>query len=87
MGCAGTTVDRNFLSGQDMRLFRTSRGLTRAELGEWLGVSESGVSMMEQRGAKKTVALALSAIDHGLRAWMPSSDDHRTPSEEEGAGD
>lgn len=64
-----------FISGQEVLLFRESRGLTREELGTWLGIGSEGIVRLETFGASRMDALALSAIDHGLRPWRPTRDD------------
>lgn len=64
-----------FLSGEDMKTFRMSRRLTQKELGVWLGFSASNIARYEVRGAPKSIALALSAIDRGLKPYQPTDED------------
>lgn len=61
-----------FLTGEQFKVWRLSRGLTLKDVGEFLGLSHQGVSQYEIRGASKVVALALAALDKGLKPWSPS---------------
>lgn len=75
--------DEKFLSGEQFKLFRTSRGLTQQELGEWLGMTKQAVQQLEKRGASRIQALSLSAIDRGLKPWVPTERDLEPPPPEE----
>jgi len=78
-----TKTGQKFLTGEECRLFRTSRGLTMAELGRYLGITYQGIQTMEESGCSYDRALALSAVDRGLKAWKPTPEDHETPVVEE----
>lgn len=64
-----------YLSGKDFRSWRVSRDLTLSELSDWLGLTPGAVYKYEQRGATKSTALALSALDRGLTPWTPDSEE------------
>jgi transcriptional regulator with XRE-family HTH domain len=66
-----------FLTGEEVRAWRISRDLTHAELGDWLGLTPQAVSKYEERGATKATALALSAIDRGLKPWRATKEDFK----------
>lgn len=67
--------DRAYLSGADAAQFRIRRGLSVEELSRWLGITEGSWMQIERDGAHRTVALALSAVDRGLKPWSPDLDD------------
>jgi transcriptional regulator with XRE-family HTH domain len=67
------------LTGEDFKIFRTSRGLTQQELGDWLGITKQAVQMYEKRGVDRLQALALAALDRGLKPWKPTREDRKQP--------
>ncbi|WP_315729893.1 hypothetical protein [Bradyrhizobium sp. SZCCHNRI2010] len=64
-----------FLSGEEARTWRVSRGLNQAEVATWLGITPQAVSKQERRGVSRIVALAFAAIDRGLQPYHPSEED------------
>jgi DNA-binding XRE family transcriptional regulator len=68
---------RKFLSGSEVRCWRVARRLSQPDLAGWLGVTPQAVSKMERQGVSRTVALALSAIEYGLRPAEPSPEDYK----------
>ncbi|MGJ4953137.1 hypothetical protein [Bradyrhizobium sp. HKCCYLS20291] len=68
--------NEKFLTGEETKLWRISRGLNQAELAQWLGITPQAVSKQERRGVSKIVALALAAIDRGLPPFRPTQDDY-----------
>ena len=75
-----------YLSGEQFRLYRTSRGLTQKEVGEWLGITDAAVLKYEKRGCSRIVALALSALERGLKPWTPTEEDHAAVNGKEANG-
>lgn len=75
------TASVKYLSGEDFRTWRLSRGLTLREVGEWLGVTTGNVHIYEKVGCIRAVALALSAIDKGLPPISVTDEDRRKASE------
>lgn len=68
-------ASRKFLTGTEVRAWRASREITLAELGEWLDLTPQAISKYEDRGATKVLALALAALDRGLKPFKPSVED------------
>ncbi|MGJ4945160.1 hypothetical protein ACQR1W_31685 [Bradyrhizobium sp. HKCCYLS1011] len=68
--------NEKFLTGEEARIWRISRGLNQAEVAQWLGITPQAVSKQERRGVSKIVALALAAIDRGLPPFRPSQEDY-----------
>ena len=71
------SASEKFLTGEEVRAWRISRDLTHAELGDWLGLTPQAVSKYEERGATKATALALAAIDRGLKLWRATKEDFK----------
>ncbi len=69
------SASEKYLTGAEVRAWRISRRLTHAELGAWLGLSAQAVGKYEERGATKATALALAAIDRGLKPWQATKED------------
>lgn len=69
------------LTGEEVRIFRKSRGLSQTELGAWLGVTKQGVQNYEERGMNRQQALALAALDRGLQPWTPTEADRKAARE------
>jgi hypothetical protein len=67
----GVMADK-FLSGEDFRTWRLSRRLTMAEVGKWFGLTYQAVQHLERSGTSRTQALAISAIERGLKPWEPT---------------
>lgn len=70
-------ASEKFLTGEEIRAWRISRDLTHAKLGDWLGLTPQAVSKYEERGATKAIALALAALDRGLKPWRATKEDFR----------
>jgi len=68
-------ASKKFLKGVEVRAFRISRRLTQPELADWLGLTPQAVGKYEVRGVTKATALALSAIDRGLKPFKPTTAD------------
>ncbi|MEY9147510.1 transcriptional regulator with XRE-family HTH domain [Bradyrhizobium sp. USDA 3262] len=68
-------ASEKFLSGTEIRAWRLSRNLTHAKLGAWLGLTPQAISKYELRGATKAIALALAALDRGLKPWRATKED------------
>ncbi len=68
--------NEKFLTGEETKLWRISRGLNQAEVAQWLGITPQAVSKQERRGVSKIVALALAALDRGLPPFRPSQEDY-----------
>jgi transcriptional regulator with XRE-family HTH domain len=68
-------ASKKYLSGREVKAWRLSRELSQPELAEWLGLTPQAVGKYETRGATKATALALSAIDRGLRPFKPTMED------------
>jgi len=68
-------ASKKFMTGEEFRVWRKSRDLTLKEVGDWLGVSLAGVAYYEKTGASRTIALALSALDHGLAPYVITDED------------
>lgn len=64
-----------YLSGHEVRTYRVSRNLTQPELARWLGLTPQAVCKYEKRGVSKATALALAALDRGLKPFKPTKDD------------
>jgi predicted transcriptional regulator len=71
---------RKYLSGDEFKEWRLSRGLILKDLADWLGVSIGAIHLYEKNGCTKAVALALAAIDRGI---PPASADERHSSDAE----
>jgi transcriptional regulator with XRE-family HTH domain len=71
-------ASKKFLNGQDFRSWRVTRELTLQQVADMLGMTAQGVAKYESRGATRTTALALSAIEKGLKPWHPKTDKART---------
>ena len=56
-------------------IFRRSRDLTLSELSRWLGITEGEMMALECTAMSRITALALAAIDRGLKPWFPTEDD------------
>jgi DNA-binding XRE family transcriptional regulator len=66
---------KKFLKGEEVKAFRISRNLTQADLADWLDLTTQAIGKYEANGATKTTALALAAIDRGLRPFKPTKAD------------
>src|SRR3954465_5729151 len=55
-------ASKKYLTGEEVKAFRISRGLTQSDMADLLGLTTQAVGMYEQRGVTKATALALSAI-------------------------
>ena len=66
-----------YLSGDEVRIWRLSRGFTQTEVAKYLGLTAQAIGKYEMRGMTKATALALSAIDRGLRPFKPTEEDYR----------
>ena len=71
------SASEKFLSGAEVRAWRISRRLTQPELANWLGLTPQAVGKYEERGATKATALALAAIDRGLKPWRATKEDFK----------
>jgi transcriptional regulator with XRE-family HTH domain len=77
MASGSRSASEKFLSGEEIRVWRISRNLTHAKLGDWLGLTPQAVSKYEERGATKATALALAALDRGLKPWRATKEDFK----------
>jgi len=68
-------ASEKFLTGEEVRAWRISRNLTQPEVAKYLGLTAQAVGKYEVRGATKATALALSAIDRGLKPYKPTRAD------------
>lgn len=66
-----------FISGKDIRIWRISRGLKQDELGQFLGLGRTAVGEIEKRGGDQILALALAAVDRGLKPIAITKEDRR----------
>lgn len=66
---------RKVLSGDDFAIWQKSRGLSYAEIGRYLDMTYQAVQRLRQDGLSRVQALALSAIDRGLKPWQPTDED------------
>jgi hypothetical protein len=64
-----------WLTGEEFKLWRISRNLTLADCSEWFGVTPQAVAKYQIRGCSKAVAMAISAIERGLKPWKPTEAD------------
>lgn len=64
--------DDKFLTGEEFKIWRRTRGLSLAETAKWVGLTYQAIQAWERFGVTKTQALALSAIDRGLKPWRPT---------------
>jgi DNA-binding XRE family transcriptional regulator len=65
-----------FLTGEEAKTWRVSRGLNQSEVAQWLGITPQAVSKQERRGVSKIIALAFAAIDRGLPPFRPTEVDY-----------
>ena len=72
---AGRVASKKYLTGPEIKAWRITRRVTQIELAEWLGLTPPAVAKYEIRGATKSTALALTAIDRGLKPFKPTRDD------------
>lgn len=68
-------ASRKFLTGKEVKAWRLSRRFSQPELAEFLGLTAQAVGKYETKGATRATALALSAIDRGLRPFKPTQED------------
>jgi transcriptional regulator with XRE-family HTH domain len=73
----GRNASDKFLKGEEVRIWRLSRGFSQLELAKYLGLTAQAVGKYEARGITKATALALAAIDRGLRPFKPTEEDYR----------
>ena len=64
-----------FLTGEEFKIWRISRNLSQKEAGEWLGITQPSVLKRESGGCTREQALAMAALDHGLKPWQPTDED------------
>lgn len=69
-------ASEKFLTGAQFRIYRQSRHLSQTELAAWFGLTKQAIQRYERLGVTRSVALALSAIDRGLRPYQPTEDDY-----------
>ncbi|SHH03916.1 helix-turn-helix domain-containing protein [Bradyrhizobium erythrophlei] len=77
MPSRGRNGSGKYLNGHEVRVWRLSRGFSQLELGKYLGLTAQAVGKYEARGVTKSTALALSAIDRGLRPFKPTEEDYK----------
>jgi DNA-binding XRE family transcriptional regulator len=75
MSPSGRNASKKFLTGKEVKAFRVSRDLTQPELAEWLGLTAQAIGKYETRGVPKGIALALAAIDRGLKPFKPTPEE------------
>lgn len=68
-------ASEKYLTGDEVKCWRKSRGLSQPEVAKYLGLTPQAVGKYEKRGVTKATALALSAIDRGLPPFKPTPDD------------
>ena len=68
-------ASEKYLTGEEVKAWRISRDLTQPEVAKYHGLTAQAVGKYEQRGATKATALALSAIDRGLKPFKPTRAD------------
>jgi transcriptional regulator with XRE-family HTH domain len=68
-------ASEKYLTGDEVKTWRISRSFTQPEVAKYLGLTAQAVGKYEQRGATKATALALSAIDRGLKPYKPTRAD------------
>jgi transcriptional regulator with XRE-family HTH domain len=68
-------ASEKFLTGDEVSAWRMSRQITQHELAKFLGLTAQAVAKYEVRGATRATALALSAIDRGLKPFQPTRAD------------
>jgi predicted transcriptional regulator len=66
-----------YLSGEEVRVWRAARDLTLQEVSSWLGQTPQAFSNYETRGASRLVALAIAAVDRGLKPLKLTDRDYQ----------
>jgi DNA-binding transcriptional regulator YiaG len=61
------------LTGNQVKAFRLSMGISAEQQAKNLGITVNGVRKQEERGVGMTSALALAAIQQGLKPWKPNA--------------
>jgi DNA-binding XRE family transcriptional regulator len=75
MPSRGRKPSEKFIHGEEVKAWRMSRGISQKTLGAWLGLTSTAIAKYENRGATKGIALALAAIDRGIKPYRATKDD------------
>ncbi|KOX53847.1 hypothetical protein ADL19_14835 [Streptomyces purpurogeneiscleroticus] len=66
-----------FLTGEEFDIWLKSRQITLGDAAEWLGVTKQTVTHYKKAGINKTQALAIAAIERGIKPWEPTDEDRQ----------
>ncbi|MCJ2131597.1 helix-turn-helix transcriptional regulator [Methylobacterium sp. E-045] len=59
------------ISPEQLKAWRTARKVSQRQVAKELGISQPAYLHLEKHGASHIHALAIAAIEHGLKAWTP----------------
>lgn len=66
-----------YLSGEDFEVWLKSRQITSADAAEWFGVTKQTITHYKKNGVNKAQALAIAAIERGIKPWEPTEEDRK----------
>jgi DNA-binding XRE family transcriptional regulator len=66
-----------FLTGEEFEIWLKSRQITSMDAAEWLGVTKQTITHYKKAGVSKSQALAIAAIERGIKPWEPTDEDRK----------
>jgi hypothetical protein len=66
-----------FLTGEEFDIWLRSRQITSNDAAEWFGVTKQTITHYKKNGINKAQALAIAAIERGIKPWEPTEDDRK----------